>query len=856
MQSLETILGRHGKTMMNTKHFFVFLFLFCGLPFLVTGQKTRIEGRVFDAKTGEGIPFVTLQLKGTGYFNETDPDGQFTIETDRQDATVLTVSYIGYEEQEVPIQVGQLNQIKIALTATEQTLKVIEVFAEGRPRKDTAAITLYRRVVAAKPRNNLEDVLKRYTLENYVKAQFDLYNVDIDELRNKKLLRDFDFVFENADTLADGTVVLPALLRETLSEIYYEREPERRKEKVLADRFSGIPNVSVGELVDFTFDDINIYDDLVVISGKPFISPFSGQALATYRYYLDDSTVVDGRKQYLLRFFPKAKGDAAFSGFAWIEDSDAAIQYVELSVDDRANLNFVNDFSVKQTFSRMADGRWFKTKESMFVALNLLKNKNKGSLRILKTSSRDKIKIDEPIDEAVFGGDPLERTPDAAQKDEAYWKSVRHEELSRTERQIYHTVDTLKSTRTYKTYEWLGYLGTTANFRLGIVELGRFYKFFSWNSIEGLRFRLGGRTTIRLSKYFQFMGYAAYGTRDEEWKYHAAFRTHLPRVNERRHFLTLEYRYDFSQLSQEEVLLTHDNIATSIFRKPGQPLTRILKDRTASIMYERDWLRSIRQTLYLQHRTFYSIPGTFEFTRTEGGNTVPVQQFTTAEAKIKTQIGGQKFFETNFDRYQITFDKPMLTLEYTLGVPGVFGSEYSYQKLELELSQRLPSAVGKTNYNLFWGRIFGDTPYPLKFIPKGNNSFLFNKFSYNMMNEFEFVMDEYAGLWVEHHFEGLLFNRIPLLRKLKLREVAQARVLAGRLNGPRQLIDLPAQTSGLPNSFTMYDLAKQGGIYAEVGVGIENIFKLFRVDVLWRLTQRDRPDVTGWSIRVAMQPSF
>jgi hypothetical protein len=841
---------------MNTLRYSCFFFLILFFPLWAQGQKTRIEGRVFDAKTGEGIPFVTLQLKGTGYFNETDPDGQFTIETDRQDATVLTVSYIGYEEQDVPIQVGQVNQLKIALTAVEQTLKVIEVFAEGRPRKDTAAIALYRRVVAAKPKNNLEATLQRYTLENYVKTQFDLYNVDIEELRNKKLLRNFDFVFENADTLADGTVVLPALLRETLSEVYFTREPNRRKEKVLADRFSGIPNVSVGELVDFTFDDINIYDNLVVISGKPFISPFSDQALSTYRYYLDDSTVVDGRKQYLLRFFPKAKGDAAFSGFAWIEDADAAIQYAELSVDDRANLNFVNDFSVKQTFARMDNGRWFKTKESMFVALNLLKNKNKGSLRILKTSSRDKIKIDEPIDEEIFAGDPLERSPDAAQKDETYWKEMRHETLNNTEQQIYKTVDTLKSTRTYRTYEWLAYLGTTANFRFGVVELGRFYKFFSWNSIEGLRFRLGGRTTARLSKWFQILGYGAYGTRDQEWKYYASFRTHLPRVNERRHFLTLDYRYDFSQLSQEEVLLTHDNIATSIFRKPGQPLTRILKDRTASIMYERDWLRSIRQTFYLQHRTFYSIPGTFEFTNSEGGAPAPVDQFTTAEAKVKTQIGGQKFFETNFDRYQVTFDKPMLTLEYTLGIPGIFGSEFSYHKLEMELSQRLPSALGKTNYNLFWGKIFGDTPYPLKFIPKGNNSFLFNKFSYNLMNEFEFVMDEYAGFWAEHHFEGLLFNRVPLLKKLKLREVVQARVLAGRMNGSRSILDLPQENSGLPNSFTMYDLGKQGGLYAEVGVGIENIFKLFRVDVLWRLTQRDRADVSGWSIRVAMQPSF
>lgn len=867
-------------------------------------QITRISGKVIDSKTRQPVDFATVNITNTTKAVTTAFDGTFSLETNAKDVQSVTVSFIGYAEQIVPVVKG-VDQV-VTVLLVEEGVQGVEIIVEAKRivNKDTAAIRLFKRVVANKAQNRGAG-FETQQYEDYVKTEFDLYNLK-EGFKENKLMKKWDFVFENMDTMPDGTVYLPALLRETISDVYISKS-KGKKEVLKAQQFSGINNLSVGELVDYTFEDIDIYDNTATIGGKTFGLPFSGDGLNYYKYFIHDTIVEMGDRRYShaydrlyrdkdekafllkdtsrygddgklyfltdtialvgdtiikLDFIGRRTQDLAFTGFAEINLRTAAIQYVDMTVLGKVNLNYVNDFAVKQRFTEMGNGFWFKTKEEMLVSMNVTKSKAAGSLRIIKQSSKDKIKLDEPIESSKFGGDPVEIMADANEKGKEYWASVRHESLNKKEKEIYQMVDSVKSTGTFKTLEWLAYLGTTAYFRAGPVEFGRFYKFVSWNNIEGIRLRFGGRTTPKLSKKIQLEGYGAYGLADKEWKYYGAYRQVFPGKNRRWNLLTVEYKYDLSQLSQQDVLLTHDNIMVSALRPPSQPVMNLMKERVASISLEKEFMKGFVQTFGVQHRTFYELPGSVEFNRlNEDGSTTNFKTFTLSEVKLRTRWTRNKFLELGYYRMPVTFIKPVVTLDLAFGIKGVLGGEYNYQKVDLTWQHRLPSTIGYTNYTLFVGKVFGSAPFPLLEIHRGNQSFLHNKLSYNLMREFEFVSDEYAGLWFDHHFEGLLFNQIPLIKKLKWRELIYFRGVAGRLTPEnRSIMNIayaPTSVGGYVGLKSLDETSDyKYGWYMETGFGIENIFNIFRIDFLWRLTQLDNADVNKFGFRVAIQPKF
>lgn len=831
------------------KFFISFLATFLVSCSIYAQNETIVKGEVIDPKNGEKLSFASVVFTGTSIGTSTDLDGKFIVQT-KQKVESVSVSYLGYETQVIPIQLGREQILTVALRE-DRIFQGPEAIIEAtrKPKKDTAAISLFRRVVAAKPVNDVERNLKTYSFENYVKTEFDLFNVDAKKMKENKVLKPFAFVLENADTTKEGKLYLPALLRETISDNYFAQDPKRKKEIIKAEQFSGIKNLSVGELLDFTFDDINIYENLMLISGKNFVSPFADGALSSYNYYLTDSAMIDGAKNYKLSFTPRRKQDLAFTGYAWIDEKTAAIKSLELTILDQINLNFVNDLAVKQTFNYV-DGYWVKVKEQMFTSLNVTKSKASGSFRIIKTSSRENIKVNPELAANQFDGDEMSRLDGATDRDKKYWEANRHDTLTTTEGGIYKMVDSVKSTRTYKTYEWLAYFGATAFAKAGPVEFGRWYKFVSWNSIEGVRLRIGGRTNPKFSKNLQFYGYGAYGLKDKEWKYFGGAGYRFPSKKGRWNAMSIEYRYDFSQLNNPDVLLTHDNIIVSLMRKPGTPLSRLMKLRQGMISTDREWFKNFNQQLFFYHKQFYSVPSVFPFTEGDVTNPTPVEKFTTVEFMLGTRwTPGQKFLSGNFARIPVTFSRPQFELNMTFGVKGILGSQFNYQKFDATISQRLPcGALGYNLYRIAAGKVFGRSPYPLMFMHIGNESYIYNKLAFNFMNEFQYVSDEFASVSVEHHFEGLLLNQIPLIKKLKWREVGFFRGLAGRLTNKAKdnmVINLPTTMSSLD------------GYYAEAGFGIENIFSIFRFDVGWRLTQRNTAQSpTNVGFRVAIQPKF
>lgn len=819
---------------------------------VVFGQKTVVRGVIYEYESNELLPFVNIYFPKTVQGTTSDLDGNFVIETKDLELNALAFSYLGYKTERIEIVPGTDQTISVYLRPSFSTLDEIVIRDTRKMKKDTAAIRIYKNVVDNKERNR-PTYLDSYTYEEYEKTEYDIYNIK-DKMKNRKMFKSFDFYFEQTDTTDEGVAYLPVMLFETISDQYYTKNPKKKKTKVKAEKSSLVVKLDAGLLASLSFDEeFDVYENMVRVNGFSFISPFASGARSMYKYFLADSAYVDDLWCYKLEFTGRRKQDWAFSGHAWIHKGSYAIKSIEMYVLPNVNLNFITNFGLKQTYVPMNDV-WFMKDEYVFSNVNLTKNEEKQSFLIKKNSSRENIRINEPIDPKIFNGDQVEVNVDAKDMEDEYWKEKRHVELSENEEVIIHAIDSLQSTKAYKKISWWTYLGSTAYMRTGPVEFGRIYQMYSWNKIEGQRFKVEARTNWRLSKKFQLDGYLAYGTRDKDWKYNLGFRSFLKRENNRWHMVGGHHRFDYIQLDQRDPLLTHDNLLLSLLR--NEPLFELLKVRWTNAYYEREWLKGFMTKLSFNHRTFYSVPQGFQFTKDvmREGQTVldTIPQFHTSEiGAFITFNPKQKIHESPsaYRQYPISWSVPAFYLDIGAGVKGLFKSEYNYLRLEATVRHWWDNRLGSTEYHAVAGKIFGSVPYPLLKMHKGNQSIIARYWAFELMSEFEYASDTYASLWLKHHFNGLIMNQIPLVKKLKLRTIFQSKVAYGTLNEKNlEESKLPLQTTGL------------NGAYVEMGIGIENIFKLFRVVYLWRLTPREnltgRDDIMLQGIRLSIHPSL
>lgn len=813
--------------------------------------QTTASGYIKDKESGEDMPFVSVYFQGTTTGTQSDISGKYYLSTNASVDSIV-FSAIGYKPLTLGLKKGQSNLLNVALEEEGIAVEEVTIKESRKKIKDTMAIKVYREVVRHKSDNRMSS-FDYYYYEDWVKMQFDLFNVN-EGITEKKFFKPFKFVFENLDTTDDGEVFLPFLMKEQVTQHYYRSDPEAYKRVIVADRFSGINNSSVSALLDQRFEQIDIYDNVIILNDKSFIGPFAQGALINYNFYLKDSFYVDSLFCYELLFTPKSPQNLAFYGYAIIDKGTWGVKEIDMKIAEKANINFVNDFYLFQTFTLTDSGGWFMDGESTTKAVNIGKNEDASSWLITKSVSRKDIKINELIEPSIFKGDEIQLQPNARERDDAFWSGVRHDSLSISEQQIYDMVDTVQSTKAYKRYYWWFYLGTSAFMKAGPVEFGRFYKFVSWNDIEGVRLRFGGRTSVDFSKKVMLDAYAAYGTKDKEVKYDVGITTHLKRTNDRWHMLKVRYKDDYTRLGVNNPLMTYDNIINSITRTDG--LDDLFRQQQFSLSYEREWLKGLMTTGQYNHTIWKSVPGRFEYSKTdEDGNVEPISSITSSELSLSTRIAFKEmYYESVFFRYHLTSYVPIVTFDYAIGIEDFLGGDYTYHKLALHMQHRWNNPIGYTKYQVFGGVMLGEIPYNLMHIPSGNETFLYDKYRFNLMNEFEFVMDRWAGIWVDHHFDGFFFNKIPGWKKLKLRELITFKMLWGDVsnrnapgNGP---LDFPTDENG---NLTMEPL---DGIYAELGFGIENILKILRVDFVWRLTQRDKEGIFPWWFKVGIQPKF
>jgi hypothetical protein len=803
----------------------------------VNGQVTKIMGLVLDATTKEPIPFAHVYFEGKKIGVSADFNGEFSIET-RESVDSIFISCVGYITKAQKVTNNAFQSLTFELQPDNITLQEVVILPGENP-----AEVLLRKVIENKENNNKKE-FDAYEYEKYAKIQFDANNIR-DRLKDRRFMKHFQFVFDYTDTsTVNGKVYLPLLINETVSRSYYRNNPSGNIEKILASNTSGFENESITQFMSDLYQDVDVYSNYILLFEKNFVSPIANFGLGFYKYYLIDSAFMDNKWCYHLMFKPRRKQELTFVGSFWVHDTTYAIKQVDMRVVDDANLNFVDALELKQSYDLVEDKYWMLTRDYLLVDFNVIENSEKalGFFGHRTTSFRDFV-FNQPKENEFYNSPTTVVVEEGAQdKPDDYWDQARHEKLTEKEQGIYTMVDSVKKVPVFNTYVDLVYMIVNGYLKWGNFELGPYNKTFSFNEIEGFRTRVGGRTSNKFSTRLMLDGYLAYGTKDDRFKYGLGF-LYLYSKNPRRGFGS-SFFYDIEQLGKSPEAFAEDNFFSALFRR--SPANRLSMVQQFKAFYEHEWFTGFSNTFNFFRREIYPVGGR-QFLINEEGVYVPENTIITSELRIDLRFAyREKIVMGEFERISLGTEYPVLNVQLGLGIPGFLGSEYEYQRLQVGIKDWFNvRSLGWSKYILEAGKVWGKLPYPLLKLLPGNETFLFEEYAFNLMYYYEFIGDEYISLSYTHHFDGLLLNRIPLFRKLKWRTVVHGKgVVSDISDANRNYSEFPSITRELQNP------------YIVAGVGIENIFKLIRIDAIWRLTNRQDSPADNFAVFASIWFSF
>ncbi|MFN8239394.1 MAG: DUF5686 family protein [Bacteroidales bacterium] len=836
---------------------FVFVLLLIGTTGKLYSQdsrKTIVKGRVTDAKTGEPLAFVTVMLENTTVGANTDDKGNYTITTNATSYKAV-FRYLGYASEFRMITPGTVNFVNIALKSSEFELGEVIVKPQKREysNRNNPAVDLIEKVISNK-KFNRKEAFSYYTYDKYEKLLFLLNDIP-EKVKSNPAFRDIRFIFNNTDTaIQKGKVNLPFFITENSSTFYYRDKPEATKRIINGEKtinFSEyLDNDGITGYTAYLYQNIDIYQNTIFFLSNKFLSPVGSGAPAFYRYYILDTTEVSDTRCIKMFFEPRNAADFLFHGFLYVtSDSSHAIRKIDMSFNKGINIDWVTDVRIVQDFTKVGDKAWMLSRDEVTVEFGIVKGL--PGFVGKRLVSYNNITVDEPVDDGIFAGLPVERREDYDKRDRYYWDSARIPPLSTPEELIYRNVDSVKKIRSFRRDMTLVMLATTEFVEMKKFEIGPVSAFYSFNYLEGSRVRFGGRTTTGFSNRIYFEPYIAYGFKDRRFKYNL---TTTLSLNGKSIYtfpvssISLTYNRDISIPGQELYFSTPDNLLLSFKRGVSD-----------KFFYN----ETLRAEYLHEYENHFSQRFGFRFTRqAPGGNLFyyraddetmlhAVNFIDISEAYLNLRYAPmEKFYQGKIYRDLVPSNKPVFSMRYTIGSKAI-GNDYNYQKLQFSVSKRFyESIIGYTDVAFETGKIFGKVPLPLLYIHNANQTFAYGRYSYNMMNFLEFVSDEYASLNIDHSFNGFFFNKIPLLKKLKLREVLTCKVLYGGLtsqNDPEvngDLFSFPVNSTGTPLTYT---LDKKP--YVEVSAGFSNILRIFRIDVIKRLTYTNNPGISTIGIR-------
>lgn len=856
------------KFIMSRRFIFLLVFLCC-LPG-VSGQNRLLKGIVTDSVTGEGLPYASLIFKGTTIGTATDGEGHFSFSAPAE-RKILTVSYLGYDDKEVEVTSGNAGNLHIQLAPAGISLDEVTVRPgrEKYSRKDNPAVEFVRRMIARRERNNPRDH-DYFSYDRYEKMIFAM-NEYAPKPRKEGKEGKFDFLTEFVDTLDAGVTILPVSEKERTETVYYRRDPKSEKRVVRGSQSSGVDEIfsrdGVQQFLAEAFREVDIFKNDIPLFLQRFVSPLSGIGPNYYKYYLLDTVQVAGQPCVDLGFVPFNSETFGFTGHLYVTlDSACFVRRAVLNVPKDINLNFVSHMTIEQTFEQTADGTRLVMKDDISVNFKLTeKSKGMYARRLNIYSNHSFDAPDAETAEVFRKSAPVITLDDAYRKPESYWTGVRPQEAVRKNpNSVGKLMARLRAVPAFYITEKVlttlvsGYIPTHKDPERNKFEFGPMNSTFNGNAIEGGRFRLGGGTTPALSKRWFADGYVAYGTRDGKFKYDALVEYSFNDRKDYRlefpvHSLRVEYMYDLNKLGQQYMYTSKDNMMLAIRRQKD---TRATYLRKAELTYTREHYNGISYGAVVRNQREYATPYA-EFKRFGAdGSVTPADHYDLTALELRFRYGkNEKFYQTRTQRVPITYDALIFNVSHVIARKGWLGSSYDYQRTDIGVQKRFWfSAFGYLDLITKAGKVWNKVPYPLLILPNANLTYTIQPESYTNMNALEFLNDEYVSWDLTYYMNGNLLNRLPLVKKLRWREVFCFRGLWGHLTDKNN----PAVSSDREGMYLFPEGSLRMGRapYMEASVGIENIFKFLRIDYAWRLNYLDNPGIQKSGVRMTMRLSF
>ena len=857
---------------MKTKYIKSFLlFLLLGCCISVSAQ--NIQGVVTDSLTNEPIPYLSVFYEGKGVGSITNNDGNYKVET-RKGWNKLTFSAVGYVTKVVNIIPGVTKNLNVRMRPDDIMLDevVVKPKREKYSRKNNPAVELMKKVIAHKKNNKLSEN-DYYQYNKYQKITMSLNDVT-PEMLEKGMYKKMPFLKDQIELCEEtNKFILPISVDETASQKIYRKHPKSEKTIIKGMSSTGVNELfATGDMLSTVlkdvFTDVNIYDNDIRLLQYPFISPISSSdAISFYKFYIMDTTFVDKDKCFHLTFVPNNSQDFGFTGHLYVlADSSYTVKKCTMNLPKKSGVNFVDNMDIIQEFEQLPNGEWVLKTDDMIVEMTLMKIMQ--GFQIRRTTRYSDYAFDE-LPQQLFKRKGAEiKEADAMMRGDDFWNQYRPVPLTQTESSMDMLVKRLEQMPGFKYVIFVlkafieNFVETGTKEHPSKVDIGPVNTMISNNYIDGLRLRMSAQTTANLNPHLFFKGYYAYGFKDHRSKYMGEVeysfnkKEYLPREFPK-NSITFSYQYDVMSPTDKFLKTDKDNVFVSFKTSTVDQMSYV---RNIALKYENETQFGLKTTVEVKHSTDEPTGGLAYITNDDQKTLVPEIQ--TMEVSLAFRYApGETFVNTKQRRIPVSFDAPVFTLSHTAGFKGVLGGEYNYNLTEIGLYKRFWfSSWGKIDMFVKGGAQWNKVPFPLLIMPAANLSYILQRETFNLINNMEFLNDRYASLDVSWDLNGKIFNRIPLLKKLKWREAIGFKMLYGHLTdknnpmkhpGDSELFLFPTR-DGRPTSFVMDPKTP----YMECSVGIHNIFKILHIDYVRRLNYLDHPDANKWGVRFMVMMTF
>ena len=799
--------------------------------------------------------------------------GRFSIK--RLNGEKLTFSAVGYQELTILIGPNTPSEMKITLKTDTKQLKGVTVKTKRSKysRKNNPAVELMKRVIAAKKRTDLANH-DYYQFNKYQKITFAINDIKPTELENEKLKKKKWLINQIETCPYNNKLILPLSVDETVTRNIYRKDPKTEKSIIMGQSSSGVNDlIETGDILNNVlkdvFTDVDLYDDQIRLLQYPFTSPIGKDAISFYRFYIVDTVYVDRDKCFHLQFLPNNQQDFGFRGEIWIlADSTLHVKRCNLTLPKKSDVNFVDNLQIIQEYTRLPEGDWALTTDDMFVEMSIAKFLTKAI--VIRTTRMSDYAFDELPDKLFKGKTKVLHESNAMMRDEAFWDKYRSVELTKSESSMDAFINNLSQQKAFK-YIIFGVRAFIENFvetgsqnHPSKVDIGPINTMISSNFIDGVRTRISAQTTANLNPHWFLSGYYARGwdSRKNYYKGELTYsfnkKEYLPREFPKR-TLTFTSTYDVCSPSDKFMHTDKDNVFTAL---KWTKVEKMMFYNRQQLSFEREEEWGFRTTISLKTEENEACGDLFFKPLSMVGMEdamIGQGKFRTTEARIELRYApGETFINTKQRRLPVNLDAPVFTLSHTTGIKGFLGGDYDYNFTEASIYKRLwLNSWGKIDILAKGGIQWNKVPFPLLIMPAANLSYIISDETFNLINNMEFLNDRYASLDISWDLNGKIFNRIPLLKKLKWREWLGIKCLWGTLtdkNNPTLAANAgDGMLMEFPEGSYIMDSKRP---YIELIAGIHNIFKIIHIQYVHRLNYNHLPTATKNGVRLMMRLTF